>query len=192
MRALPHTGSWGLFHAVWTRCSGPFQHAQGGGCCPHRYTGASASESHKLDLDTHTQTHKLLTFLSISLTNYMWHVNIMQQQIMAFIDIFPPDSSPVVKRSWTSAAGLDSDREGMEEAWGGREVEAGEDRVRDRGWWDHIGKGKLRESRWEPGLRITCRCGSQRTGNTINWSSTWQRLTWINSTHTPKSSLSLH
>lgn len=44
--------------------------------------------------------------------------------------------SPVVKRSWVSAAGLDNDRDGMVVAGcgGGSEVEAGEDRVRIRGW----------------------------------------------------------
>lgn len=45
--------------------------------------------------------------------------------------------SPVVKRSWTSAAGLESEREGMVVGGcggGGREVEAGEDWVRTRGW----------------------------------------------------------
>ena len=43
----------------------------------------------------------------------------------------------MVKRKWTSEAGLDSDREGMVVGGcggGGSDVEAGEDWVRPRGW----------------------------------------------------------
>lgn len=59
--------------------------------------------------------------------------------IHGFYSQFPDQKSvsPVVKRSWTSAAELDSDREGMVVGGcggGGREVEAGEDWVRTRGW----------------------------------------------------------
>lgn len=60
---------------------------------------------------------------------------------MAYFHIFLTKkkkySSPVVKRSWVSAKGLDSDMEGIVVGGcgaGGREVEAGEDWVRTRGW----------------------------------------------------------
>lgn len=68
-------------------------------------------------------------------------------------------SPPVVKRSWVSAKGLASDMEGIvlaECRAGGREVEAGEDWVRTRGWWGQIMAGALGGSSWRPDLRITC------------------------------------
>ena len=70
----------------------------------------------------------------------------------------------MVKRKWTSEAGLDSDREGMVVGGcggGGSEVEAGEDWVRPRGWWGQIIDDTLPGSSWRVGLRITCLCGSQ-------------------------------
>lgn len=64
------------------------------------------------------------------------------RQLIVFMAYYHGDEKktcylPVVKRSWVSARGLDSDMEGKGadgcEA-GDREVEAGEDWVRTRGW----------------------------------------------------------
>lgn len=74
---------------------------------------------------------------------------------------------PVVKCSWTSAAGLDRDREGIVVGgWGGggREVEAGEDWVRTNGWWGQMRAGPRVGSNGRPCLRITCLCGYQGSG----------------------------
>lgn len=85
--------------------------------------------------------------------------------------------SPVVKRSWVSATGLDNDRDGMEVAGrgGGSEVEAGEDRVRTRGWWGQTRAGIVRGSSWRPALRIMCLCCSQ--GRTAKKKQQW--FTWV-------------
>lgn len=74
---------------------------------------------------------------------------------------------PVVKRSWLSARGLDSDSEGKAAGGceaGGTVVAAGEDWVRTSGWWAKISAGTLVGSSWTPDLRITCLCGSQHRG----------------------------
>lgn len=76
---------------------------------------------------------------------------------------------PVVKRSWLSARGLDSDNEGKAAGGceaGGTVVAAGEDWVRTSGWWAKIRAGTLVGSSWTPDLRITCLCGSQHRGET--------------------------
>lgn len=66
-RPLPHTGFWGLFHGVGTRCSESSQHAQGDDCCPHRYTGASASASHRPVLQHNKQAHQTLDLITLLL-----------------------------------------------------------------------------------------------------------------------------
>lgn len=114
----PHTGLGGPSPAAWTRRSGSSRRAPGGGCCPRRYTGASAFGNRTPGLRPRVR---------------WW----------GFCDgaILPRSSeekrsSPVVKRS----GGLDRVRDGTAAAvaagWGagGREVEAGEDWVRIRGW----------------------------------------------------------
>lgn len=164
-RPLPHTGFWGLFHGVGTRCSESSQHAQGDDCCPHRYTGASASASHRPVLQHNKQAHQTLDLITL-LLHYLILVTcacdffFKVRQIDCIKKKKKKNFAPVVKRSWTSA-GLDNVREGMRLAGceGGREVEAGEDRVLIRGWWGQTTVGTLRVSIWTPGPSISCRCG---------------------------------
>lgn len=119
--ATPHTGLGGPARAAWTRCSGPSQDAQGGGCCPRRYTGASAFESRTPGLHTHIY----FGFFLIRFNEFRTEKR----------------PTPVVKHS----CGLDRVKDGTAVAgWeGGREVEAGEDWVRIRGWWGQIRAGTL-------------------------------------------------
>lgn len=84
-------------------------------------------------------------------------------RIMSFFFKSKKSHTPVVKRSWMSVAGLDSDSEGIVEGrceGGGSVVEAGEDWVRATGGWGQIRAGTARGSSWCPGLRITCLCVS--------------------------------
>lgn len=147
--SAPRTGFSALFHLVWTRRSESYPNAQGGGCCLHMNTGASASENHTPDLEIHIW----LEFPFPGLFHFRHSAGASQ------IKILPP----VVKRNFTSEPALDNVRDGtvtqgceVESS----EVEGGKERVRYTGLCQKA-VGTVSASGCRLALTFSCLCNSQ-------------------------------